>query len=250
MQRGYYDSDLPTSPPCMQNVGVVVSIPERTAVDGDETKTSRTRIFAEALFSLNTTFAAVSLIFSASLSASLPFIHLEVYLNRLVGIRQTDYIRGYFTLWIPALVLAICLLTLLRFLGRLSLTRWIMQHVAGILILLSPTAVWTFGYAQQSRWSLQWPYKMIWGEAALALICFCLFLRGPREASLKIGLSGLLGHYLFWYWFAGNGFHSPCALFWGPLYGHLFGMVLGFFALLVWGLYAYRTGEHSFGNAS
>lgn len=228
----------------------MVSIPERTSVAGNETKTSRIRIFAEALFSLNTTFAAVSLIFSASLSASLPFIHFEVYLNHLLGIRQTDYIRGYFTVWIPAFVLGICLLMLLRFLSRLSLTGWIMQRVAGILILLSPTAVWTFGYAQQSRWSLQWPYKMIWGEAALALICFCMFLKGPREASLKIGLSGLLGHYLFWYWFAGKGFHSPCALYWGPLYGHLFGMVLGFSALLVWGLYACRTGEHCFGNAS
>ena len=234
----------------MQNSGVVVSIPERTAVDRDETKTSRTRILASALFSLNTTFAAVSLIFGASLSASLPFIHLEVYLNRLVGIRQTDYIRGYFTLWIPTLVLAVCLLTLLRFLSGLSLTRWIMQRVAGMLILLSPTAVWAFGYAQQSRWSLQWPYKIICGEAALALICFCIFLKGPREASLKIGLSGLLGHHFFWYWFAGNGLHSPSALYSGPLYGHLFGMVLGFFALLVWGLYAYRTREHSLGNAS
>ena len=227
-----------------------MSIPKRTAVERDETKTSRMEILAEALFLLNTTFAALSLIFSASLSASLPFIHLEVYLNHLLGIRQTDYIRGYFTVWIPSLVLALCLFTLLRFLNRLSLTKWIMQRAAGILILLSPTAVWTCGYAQQSRWTLQWPYKMIWGEAALALICFCIFLQGPREASLKIGLSGLFGHYLFWYWFAGDGFHSPTALYWGPLYGHLFGMVLGFSALLVWGLYTYRTGEHSFGNVS
>jgi hypothetical protein len=232
------------------NVGVVVSKPERTAVNGDETKISRIRIFAEALFSLNTTFAAMSLIFSASLSASLPFIHLEVYLNHLLGIRQTDYICGYFTVWIPSLVLAMCLLTLLRFLSRSSPTTWIMQRVAGVLILLAPTAVWTFGYAQQSGWSLQWPYKMIWGEAALALICFCIFVKGPRGVSLKIGLLGFLGHYLFWYWLAGNGFHLPCSLYWGPLYGHLFGMVLGFSALLVWGLYAYRTGEHSFGNGS
>ena len=205
---------------------------------------------AEALFSLNTTFAALSLIFSASLSASLPFIHLEVYLNHLLGIRQTDYIRGYFTVWIPSLGLALCLFTLLRFLNRLSLTKWITQRVAGILILLSPTAVWTCGYAQQSRWSLHWPYKTVWGEAALALICFWIFLKGPRDASLKIGLSGLFGHYLFWYWFAGDGFRSPSSLYWGPLYGHLFGMMLGFSALLVWGLYAYRTGDCSSGNVS
>jgi hypothetical protein len=227
-------------------MGVLVSLPKRTAV-GDETKTSRIRILAESLFSLNTAFAAMSLIFSASLSASLPFLHLEVYLNHLLDIRQTDYIRGYLTVWIPSLVFAMCLLTLLRFLSGLSLTTWIMQRVAGVLILLSPTAVWTFGYAQQSRWSLQWPYKMIWSEAALALICFRIFLKAPRETSLKIGLSALFGHYVFWYWFTGDGFRSPSSLYWGPLYGHLFGMVLGFFALLVWGLYAYRTREDLLG---
>jgi hypothetical protein len=53
--------------------------------------------------------------------------------------------------------------------------------------------------------------------------------------------------YVFWYWFAGDGFRSPGSLYWGPLYGQPFGMVLGFFALLVWGLYAYRTREDLLG---
>jgi len=213
-------------------------------VKGHKAEILRLQVLAEALFSLNTAFAGVSLIFSASLSASLPFIHLEVYLNHLLGIRQTDYIRGYFTLWIPSLVLAMCLLTLLRFLSGLSLTRWIMQSVAGILIFLSPTAVWTCGY-EQNGWSLQWPYKLIWGEAALAVICFCIFLKGPREASRKIGSFALLGHCFFWYWFTCNGFCSPVSLFWGPRYDGPFGMMLGSFALLVWGLYSYRTREQS-----
>jgi chromate transport protein ChrA len=218
-------------------------------VNGHTAETSRMRVPAEALFSLNTAFAGVSLIFSASLSASLPFIHLEVYLNQLLGIRQTDYIRGYFTFWIPSLVLAICLFTLLRFLSGLSLTTWIMQSVAGILILLSPAAVWTCGY-EQNGWSLQWPYKLIWGEAALAVICLCIFLKGPRETSLKSGLLGLFAHYLFWYWFTGDGFRSPTLFHWGPLYGGPFGMVLGICALLVWGLYSLRTRQHSQRTAS
>jgi len=219
-------------------------------VDGHKTTTSRMRFLAEALFSLNMAFAATSMLFGASLSASLPFIHLEVYLNHLLGITQTDYIRGYFTLWIPSLVLAICLLMLLRFLSGLRITRRIMQSVAGILILLSPTVVWTFGYELHSRWSLQWPYKVIWGEAVFAVICFCVFLRGPREVSLKLGLAGLFGHYTFWYWFAGNGFRCPWSLYWGPVYGDLYGMVLGFSAMLVWSFYAYRTRENPPGIVS
>jgi hypothetical protein len=218
-------------------------------VNAHRAETSGTRVLAEALFSLNTTFAGMSLLFCASLSASLPFIHLEVYLNHILGIRQTDYIRGYFTLWIPSLAMAMCLLTLLRFLRQLDVARWIMQSAAGILILLSPTAVWTCSY-EQNGWSLQWPYKPIWGEAALAAICFYIFLKGPREASLKVGLTGLFGHCLFWYWFTSDGFHSPNLLHWGPLYGGPFGMMLGFSALLVWGLCAYRTRDRSLRTAS
>jgi hypothetical protein len=211
---------------------------------GHKTNRSRIRILADALFSLNIAFAGMSLIFCVSQSASLPFIHFEVYLNHLLGIRQTDYIRGYFTVWIPSLVLAICFLSLLRFLSGLSLANWIMRSVAGMLILLCPTAIWTCGY-ERNGWSLQWPYKLIWGEAALAVICFCTFLKGPREAWRKIGLLALLGHCLFWYWFMCYGFCSPAVLNWGmPGYGGPFGMVLGISALLVW-VYAYRTRENS-----
>jgi hypothetical protein len=202
---------------------------------GHTTRRSKLQVLAEALFSLNTAFAVTSLIFSVSQSASLPFVHLEVYLNHLLGIGQTDYIRGYFTVWIPSLALAICLLSLLRFLSGLNFTNWIMWPAAGMLILLCPTAVWTCGY-ERNGWSLQWPYKLIWGEATLAVICFCIFLKGPREASRKIGLSTLLGHCLFWYWFMCDGFRSPAVLNWGvPGYVGPFGMVMGICTLVVWG---------------
>jgi chromate transport protein ChrA len=207
------------------------------------------RLLVEALFSVNTAFAALSMVFSASLSASLPFIHLEVSLNRLLGIRQTDYIRGYFTIWIPSLLLALGLLMLLRFLNGLHITESLVRSLAGITILLCPTAVWTCGYLRNG-WSLQWPYKTIWGEAAIALICVCIFLKGPWEMSRKIGVSALLGHCIFWYWFTSDGFHWPIRFEWGlPGYGGPFGMVVGICTLLVWGLYAYRTREHSVGIA-
>lgn len=189
------------------------------------------------------------MVLSASLSASLPFIHLDWYLNDLLGIRQTDYIRGYFGVWIPSLVLAMCLLILSRLLSGRSFTAWIMESVAGILILLSPTAVSTYGYVRNG-WSLEWRYRLIWGEAALAVICFCLFLRGRRGVTLTAGLSGFFGHCLFWYWSMGNGFRSFNQLYWGPLYDGAFGIMLGTSALLVWGLYSYRTREHSLLTAS
>ena len=81
------------------------------------------RVLVQVLFSISTGFAAMSMLFPASLSASLPFVHLEVYLNHLLGISQTDYIPGYFTVWIPSLLLAVCIWSLLRILTRLRLTR-------------------------------------------------------------------------------------------------------------------------------
>lgn len=199
-------------------------------------------LLVEVLFSLNTGFATTSLVFCISRAASLPFVHLEVRLNRFLGITQTDYIRGYFTVWIPSLVLAVCLLSLLRFLNRLGRTKRIMRSSAvGVFILLSPTAIWTCGY-ERNGWSLQWPYKSIWGEAALVVICFFVFLKGPWEESRKIGLSILLAHCVFWYWFISNGFHSPDLLNWGMAgYGGPFGMVLGVSVLLWWAVYSYRT---------
>jgi hypothetical protein len=198
----------------------------------------RVRGFVEVLFSINTGFALMSMLFCASSSAPLPFIHLEVYLNHLLGIRQTDYIRGYFTIWIPSLVLAACIWSLLRVLIRLRLTQSFLRSVAGMMILLGPTAIWTCGY-DRNGWSLQWPYKTIWGEAALATICYFLFLKGPLATSRRIGALAFLGHCIFWYCFTSDGFHP---LNWAiPGYGGPVGMVLGFCALLIWGLYIYGS---------
>ena len=110
---------------------------------------SRMGPVVESLFSLNTAFAVMSIVFTASLSAPLPFIHLEVHLNHLLGIRQTDYIRGYFSIWIPSLILAVCLLSLLRLVSRRCNTERVVRPIAGITILLCPTAVWTCRYDQK-----------------------------------------------------------------------------------------------------
>ncbi len=210
------------------------------------TERPKVRGFVEVLFSINTGFASMSILFCASSSASLPFIHLEVYLNHLLGIRQTDYIRGYFTIWIPSLVLAACIWSLLRVLIRLRLTQSFLRSVAGMMILLGPTAIWTCGY-ERNGWSLQWPYKTVWGEAALATIFFFLFLKGPLATSRRIGALGFLGHCIFWYWFTSDGFQP---LNWGmPGYGGPVGMVFGFCALLIWGLYVYGSRELSLGIA-
>jgi hypothetical protein len=51
------------------------------------------RLLLEILFSINIAFAGMTLVFCTNPSASVPFAHLEVYINHLLGIRQTDFIR-------------------------------------------------------------------------------------------------------------------------------------------------------------
>jgi hypothetical protein len=201
------------------------------------------RVLAEIVFSINTGFAATSILFCASLSASLPFLHLEVSLNHLLGIRQTDFIRGCFTIWIPSLILAACIWSVVRFLSRLSFTP-VLQFLSGVTILLCPTAIWTCRL-EPNGWSFQWPYKTVWGEAFLVTICLFLFLKWPSSRSREIGMMAFLGHCIFWYWFTSGGFHS---LNWEmPGYDGPFGLVLGSCSLVIWGLYAYRLREHSLG---
>jgi hypothetical protein len=206
------------------------------------------RGLAETLFSINTGFAAISVLFCACFTTALPFLYLEVYLNHLLGIRQTDLIRGYFATWIPALILAVCIWTLVRFLSRPRLPRWALP-LSGVTILLCPAAIWTC-MLEPNGWSLQWPYKTVWGETSLALICLLLFLKVSRTSSRWIGVSAFLGHCVFWYWFEGDGFRSINSLNWEiPGYQGAAGMVLGFCSLLTWGLYVYGLRKHSLGIA-
>lgn len=173
-------------------------------------------------------------VFCAIPSVSIPFAHLEVYLNHLLHIRQTDYIRGYFTIWIPSLISALCIWNLFRLARRLSFTKEILRSAAGVAIILCPTAIWTCEY-ERNGWSLQWPYKMVFGEPMLALICLRVFLKAPWAVARWVGISAFLAHSLFWYWFTSDGFH---ALEWGiPGYRGPAGLILGFCSALVWGLY-------------
>src|SRR5256885_10973832 len=81
----------------------------------------------------------------------------------------------------------------------------------------------------------------VWGEGMLAIICFFLFVKWPWRTSRRIGTLAFLGHCIFWYWFMNGGFHSlnwEISGYAGPV-----AMVLGFCALLIWGLYVLQVKE-------
>lgn len=198
-----------------------------SAMEVHRTKAQLSRSLLEACFSIQIGYVGVSMVFCAIPSASIPFVYLEVYLNHLLHIRQTDYIRGYFEFWVPSLIFAMGIWSLLRLTRRLRLTREILRSAAGVAILLCPAAIWTCAYV--------WPYKPVLIESALVLICLWVFLKGPWVVARWVGISAFFAHSLFWYLCPGNRFH---ALEWGiPGYGGPVGMILDFCSALVWGLY-------------
>ncbi len=198
----------------------------------------RSQFFLELLLSLNTGFAGMSMFFCAmGLSGEMPFIRLEVYLNHLFHIRQTDYVRGYFAIWIPSLAIALCILTLFRLSRHLSITKSSLRFVAGMTVFLSPCAIWTCAY-EHIRWSLDWPYKLIWGEAALAVLCLWVFLKARWAIGKWIGISAFVAHSLFWYFFLSGTLNG---LNWGiPHYAGPAGLLLGTSAAFAWELYIWE----------
>src|SRR6266545_4808762 len=65
-----------------------------------------------SLFSISVAFLFVSILFLFTPTLVRVFVHLEVRLNLLLGIRQTDFIRGYFAFAIPTFVLALVICSL------------------------------------------------------------------------------------------------------------------------------------------
>jgi hypothetical protein len=207
-----------------------------------QTKASpRLRFALEILFSINIAFAGITLLFGSNPTISLLFAHLEVYINHLLGIRQTDFIRGYFECWIPSLLLALGIWIVLHVFQRTKITSELLKSVAaGAAIAICPSAIWIYAY-ERNGWSLDWPYKNILGELLLALICIWLFVNLRWAAARWIGAVSIVGHCLFWYWFTGGRFYG---FEWGiPGYTGPYGFIVGTSAMAVWGMYvrAVRT---------
>ena len=189
----------------------------------------KVRHFWEALFSLHLAFLGTSVTFIVSVHVLAPFTRLECRINNFLHIRQTDFIRGYFSVWIASVLAAFLVWVLLRTLGRTRFAEEFLRSVAGITTLFAPLAFWVFVY-ERSFWPVGWPYRGAPFEIAGALICALLFLSGKWRAPSRAGVLLLAVHYIYWY-FAGSS--DPA----GPDYSGPFGPVLGFCSALAWGQY-------------
>jgi hypothetical protein len=184
----------------------------------------------EVLFALNTACAIVFLAFATS-EVYVPFAHLEVAVNHVLHIRQTDFIRGHFEFWIPALGLAGFFGLALRLSSRAQLKHRLLRSFAGASALFLPPAAWICADQHRSL-LLASPYVPL--ELAVLTAIFLFVVFSKWSVSLFAGLACVTAHYVFWYWLF-NGFHIPnwnAPGYFGPV-----GPSLALCASLIWVAY-------------
>jgi hypothetical protein len=190
------------------------------------------RYLWEALFCLHVAFAAMSAIFISSVAMLAPFSRMEYRINELFRIPQTDFVRGYFAIWISSVLLAVLMLVPLRGCARSRCAEEFVRSVGGFITLLIPLMFWVFIY-QRTFWPIGWPYEGAPFEIAITLVVTALFVSGRWGVPSWIGLLLLVLHYLYWY-------IAPSSDPLRPNYMGPFGPILGFCSAVAWATYITR----------
>jgi hypothetical protein len=163
----------------------------------------------------------------------LMFLQMEIRINRFLHIRQTDFIRGYFAIWVPSLLIAFLIWCLLRTFARTRVTQEFLRSVAGVITIFAPAAYWFYVY-ERTFWPVGWPYHGAPFELAIALVITVLFLRGKLRVPFWASVLLIGGHYAYWYY----------ATEWVPFatnYASPAGPILGFCSAMGWVLYVSWT---------
>jgi hypothetical protein len=187
----------------------------------------------ELLFSLNIAFLAISLIFLLVPELSYRSISWEISSNRLLQIRQTDLIRGYFEYGIPSIILASCICIVLHLSSPFRLTREVLRSVAGLILIICPPVFWVC-YYQVIGWPIRWPYRGAPIEIALAIVCMVGYLLHKWKAVLWFKILLLAGHYGFWWWMPSS--NPTRADYAGPI-----GPILGVCSAVAWAVYSEKA---------
>ncbi len=181
----------------------------------------------EVLFALNAAVALMALVAEVAPNLMVPFSMMEVSLNGLLKIRQTDLIRGYLGFYGPSLVLATCIWGLLRVTRAGRLTNKFLFSAAGVVTLLLAPAYWLYMAHRYHWWGWYgwsaWPYGWSPFEVLLCFSCAVLYIFGKWPAPVWTAVPLIALHNIFWY-LQGVGF--------GPYW--LTAPLLGFSSAVAW----------------
>jgi hypothetical protein len=161
-------------------------------------------------------------------------VTMEMYINDLLHIRQTDFVRGYFAFFIPSIGFSLCLWALLRLSSGSKLAKVVLHSIAGPLILLAIPAYWQYLAWTSNLWgwygSRNWRYGASPFEALVALAIALIYLRGKWPAPWWTLTPFLAMHFFFWALPVHEIAFGPSVLL-GPL------VLVGFCASWVWVAY-------------
>jgi len=187
------------------------------------------RYLCEALFCLHLAFAGMSMMLMATTVAHAQLGRMERRINDLLHIRNTDFLLGYFGIWIPSVCVAALLWVLLHAVADKPFSQRVLPFAMGIIILFTPAAFKLFRF-QLDSWPVDW---LLWAGLAGTAICAVLLIAGKRKWPLWAAWPLLYVHYRFWYFTPGSDFYSPT--YSGPA-----GPILGLCSALAWIVYFNR----------
>jgi hypothetical protein len=176
------------------------------------------------LFSINTAFAGMSLLFLA-----LPHLYADLIADaggKLTSAARVSSAREFFVQLVAAVLLAACIGILLALLWRTKAIRVLLHSVAGFVALCIPALFWAF-INTNSGWQLGVRFWSGAIELPLALVLAFLFLRHRLFLHPWIGTLLIAAHFLLWFWVLGN---ASAAHYVGPT-----GLILGFLSAAAWG---------------
>src|SRR5258708_6231725 len=120
-------------------------------MSSDSQPKDRMRRFWEVFFSLHLAFTGMSVaLFTSNIAGLLG--RMESRINNVLHIRQTDFIRGYFGIWIPTVIVAFLIWVLLRVFHRGRFTQEFLRALAGLITIFAPPTFWVVLYGHMS-WS-------------------------------------------------------------------------------------------------
>lgn len=210
------------------------SIPGSPRSSNNDGSGRRIQYVYEILLSADVAFAIASVALR-SWTLFRPFAQVERKINELLGIRHTDFIRGYIAIAIASLLLAIPLWATLRISADRRLTKEFLRSVSGFIVLFAPAAFWICVY-EQDGWPVGWPYKGAPFEMILMFLGAILFLSQTIAIPSSVSILVLITHYLYWYWAPST---NPSV----PNYAGPAAPVIGFCSALAWS-YFVRTRTH------
>jgi len=186
----------------------------------------RMPVLRRAFFCLHLAFLGTSVVFLANETVVRAFSRFEHSVNQLVGLSQTDFIRGYVAIWAASILAVGPIWLVVGLCAHIKSTHALLRIVGAILTILAPPLFWVFFYSR-TFWPVGWPYE--WAPVEMIIAIACALLVVSRKARLPTWAALILAaaHYAYWYFVPGSNPMRPNYM--GPA-----GPLLEFCASALW----------------